>query len=600
MLRSLVGSEMCIRDSINAEYGDDSCSRMAQESSVKVAMEEVPDEKGELGYVMEEEGEDHSRIVSADPWESELESRTWKFRSECFSLVRSGLNVPAVTFVLGVLCCLVVLWIISLGGSDTNSSSPDTNSSSPDTNPSSGPCGESASECSGCPELMAFPILSGTINAPTNLFFQGDLLCTAGWGVTEVSQPVLLSSEQVEDALVVEPTLKSGATPPLEVVAERVCVLPWGNANIAHWTFDNLINIAGCYRSGASAIGVGWNTHMRPWHLELLQHAFTGQIVLIVPKPSPGQGSSRSSHAVTSSNVTLVSSPIVAVHGVLVPCFGGANDFPPAWMWRTGQDSCTDNDARRERGYLWTVMDQMRQSLISAGEELTSLVPAAGALLFAKRTNSASARECLNVPQKALVLQSAGYTEWDPLSFNSFAARVPSLRNAQRLVLETGSDMIQALFMPIGSTVVMLANPLMYDKVAFAKAFAIGLGLKFAICDGTVNLEFGYKEEIVVRAGHRVTYVDPADHTEKSELLTSARAFSVANVKTVDNTSVTQDLVRSLVTINSLDDETKWGLSEYWHLRSNSLGMSLIAYTVSYSFNVTAIRTCLDHFDAAS
>eukprot|EP00658_Telonema_sp_P-2_P077321 TRINITY_DN6961_c0_g3_i1.p1 TRINITY_DN6961_c0_g3~~TRINITY_DN6961_c0_g3_i1.p1 ORF type:complete len:124 (+),score=11.89 TRINITY_DN6961_c0_g3_i1:561-932(+) len=116
---------------------------------------------------------------------------------------------------------------------------------------------------------------------------------------------------------------------------------------------------------------------MRPWHLELLEHAFDGDVIRLIP----------------TSDLNLARTAAIQVqNGVFVPCFSGANDNPYAWMWRTGPDSCRHTAPQQKKAHIWTVLDRMQASLQTQANGLVNQVPAMGELLFSKRRVRARAR----------------------------------------------------------------------------------------------------------------------------------------------------------------------------------------------------------------
>eukprot|EP00658_Telonema_sp_P-2_P077933 TRINITY_DN717_c0_g2_i3.p1 TRINITY_DN717_c0_g2~~TRINITY_DN717_c0_g2_i3.p1 ORF type:complete len:460 (+),score=134.17 TRINITY_DN717_c0_g2_i3:154-1533(+) len=71
MLRSLVGSEMCIRDSINAEYGNQSCSAMSEDQEMKLAEQAAQDEElaameAELMTMTDSEIEQKTQLIGSE------------------------------------------------------------------------------------------------------------------------------------------------------------------------------------------------------------------------------------------------------------------------------------------------------------------------------------------------------------------------------------------------------------------------------------------------------------------------------------------------------------------------------------------------------
>eukprot|EP00658_Telonema_sp_P-2_P058215 TRINITY_DN4665_c0_g1_i4.p1 TRINITY_DN4665_c0_g1~~TRINITY_DN4665_c0_g1_i4.p1 ORF type:complete len:444 (+),score=71.04 TRINITY_DN4665_c0_g1_i4:100-1431(+) len=405
--------------------------------------------------------------------------------------------------------------------------------------------------------------------------------------VSHINQPLRLSAPksvfwvEAEGALVVDPYSPGKENSDhvrVTLSAEHVCVLRWSNSNIAHWTFDNLVMLAACYRVNAKTLVLTWNNKMRPWHLELLSHAFKGTIVRLVPSNE---------------------SSVVAPQGVFVPCMGTANDAPWVW-WRTGKESCRHNHWQRDTPNIWVVLDQMRASLHTDAKPLEDQVDQAGALLFGKRTDSGSGRHTTNLPEQVKTLEGANYSEWNPLAYHSFAARMASLRDTRQLVLETGSDMIQTLFMPTGSTLVVLANPLMYVKVAFAKAVAIGFGLNFVSCNDVINIEWGHGERVKVQVGRNVTYIDSGTHQLVSEILSQEREFEILNpevgLRMVDSVDITRAVIEDLVArVSAMTDEAKWMTDpHYFDEVYNDLGMSLGVTTFDFSFDPVGFQRCLN------
>eukprot|EP00658_Telonema_sp_P-2_P012012 TRINITY_DN14585_c0_g1_i13.p1 TRINITY_DN14585_c0_g1~~TRINITY_DN14585_c0_g1_i13.p1 ORF type:complete len:211 (+),score=6.25 TRINITY_DN14585_c0_g1_i13:71-703(+) len=181
-----------------------------------------------------------------------------------------------------------------------------------------------------------------------------------------------------------------------------------------------------------------------------------------------------------------------------------------------------------------------------------------------------SGRSLLNRAAVDQTVGQEGFELWNPLDERSFADRMLSLNQTRFLILDQGSDMFQAMFLPFDGCVLHIANPNADAKVKFDKAFTKGLGGCFVLVEGVVQQEYGHNEGLYVQASNSlVTQINGV--VNRSPHLPGTYRWS--HIKELNGRNFTLEVLKSQP------------------LKPTGPGIPYIqSYTLSFSYNLTTLR----------